>query len=136
MADKLHLIIYTPIGKYLEQDVDFLNVQSTEYNLGILPHHSPLVTTVKVSPMKIVDEEGSHLFAIGNGILRIEKDKTVLLLDSIESKDEIDIERALAAKARAEERLTNKKDLNGLDVKRAERALSRALTRIKVSQNS
>lgn len=136
MCDKLHLLIYTPVGKYLEQDVDFLNVQSTDFNLGILPHHSPLVTTVKISAMKIKDDEGSHIYAIGEGILRVEKDKTVLLLDSIESKDEIDIQRALAAKARAEERLANKKDLTGLDVKRAERALSRALTRIKVSQNN
>lgn len=136
MENKLHLVIYTPTGKYLEQDIDFLNVQSSDYNLGILPHHSPLVTTVKVSAMKIKDEEGYHMYAIGDGILKVEKDKTVLLLDSIESKDEIDIERALAAKSRAEERLANKKDLQGLDVKRAERALSRALARIKVGQSN
>ncbi len=136
MENKLHLVIYTPAGKYLEQDIDFLNVQSSDYNLGILPHHSPLVTTVKVSAMKIKDEEGYHMYAIGEGILKVEKDKTVLLLDSIESKDEIDIERALAAKSRAEERLANKKDLQGLDVKRAERALSRALARIKVGQSN
>lgn len=136
MENKLHLVIYTPTGKYLEQDIDFLNVQSSDYNLGILPHHSPLVTTVKVSAMKIKDEEGYHMYAIGEGILKVEKDKTVLLLDSIESKDEIDIERALAAKSRAEERLANKKDLQGLDVKRAERALSRALARIKVGQSN
>ncbi len=69
------------------------------------------------------------VFAIGGGIIRVEKGKTTLLLNSIEGKDDIDINRANEAKTRAEQRLANK---DNIDVARATRALKRALTRIEV----
>ena len=71
-------------------------------------------------------------YAIGEGLLNISKDGVTLLLESIESKDDIDIDRAKDAKKRAEERLAT---LVNIDVERAQRALNRANNRISVYEN-
>ena len=126
------LQIYTPYGKYFDGYIDELIVQSEEYVLGILPNHTPLITKVKTSKMEIVQNGEKKCYAIGEGLINVKKDGIVLLLESIESKDQIDIERAKQAKDRAEARL--KEPLN-IDVERAKRALIRANNRISVYEN-
>ena len=126
---KLNIEILTPYGKYYAGEVDAILVHSEDFYMEILPNHSPLVSSLVVSKMIIKNGSEDVPYAIGGGIIRVEKGKTTLLLNSIEHKDEIDIDRAHQAKARAEERLGNK---DGLDVARATRALQRALNRISV----
>ena len=126
------LEIYTPYGKYLDRYVNELVVQTEEYVLGILPNHSPLVAKVKTSKMEIVQNGEKTCYAIGEGLLNVTKDGVTLLVESIESKDEIDIERAKQAKSRAEQRL--KEPLN-IDIERATRALIRANNRISIYEN-
>ena len=133
--DTFTLEILTPTGIYLKEEVSFLNVHSEKYNLGILPGHAPLITTLAISPMKITFKEKTLKYAIGGGIMRIDKEKVLLLLNSIERADEVDIERALAAKTRAEERLKNKSHYEEIDVTRAKLALSRAINRIQIIDN-
>lgn len=133
MEKVLHLLIYTPYGKYLEKDADYISITSSVAVLGIMPNHAPLITTVKVCKLTVKINGKTEEFAIGGGVMHIEKgSKVTLLLDSIESKDEIDIDRANKAKERAEELLLNK---SGVDVKRAKAALERALNRISVVKN-
>ena len=79
--------------------------------------------------MIIKNHNEENIYAIGGGIIRVEKDKTTLLLNSIEGKNDIDIDRANDAKTRAEKRLENKDEV---DVARAKSALERALNRISV----
>ncbi len=126
------LEIYTPYGKYFDRYVDELVVQTEEYVLGILPNHSPLVAKVKTSKMEIIQNGQKKCYAIGEGLLNVKKESVVLLVASIESKDEIDIDRAREAKKRAEERLGE--PLN-IDIERATRALIRANNRIAVYEN-
>ena len=126
------LEIYTPYGKYFDRYVNELVVQTEEYVLGILPNHSPLVAKVKTSKMEIIQNGEKTCYAIGEGLLNVKKESVVLLVASIESKDEIDIDRAREAKKRAEERLGE--PLN-IDVERATRALIRANNRIAVYEN-
>ncbi len=126
------LEIYTPYGKYLDRYVNELVIQTEEYVLGILPNHTPLVAKVKTSKMEIIQNGEKKCYAIGEGLLNVKKDGVTLLLESIESKDEIDIERAKEAKKRAEERL--KEPLN-IDVERATKALIRANNRISIYEN-
>ena len=126
------LEIYTPYGKYFDRYVDELVVQTEEYVLGILPNHSPLVAKVKTSKMEIIQNGQKKCYAIGEGLLNVKKESVVLLVASIESKDEIDIDRAREAKKRAEERLGE--PLN-IDIERATRALIRANNRIEVYEN-
>ena len=126
------LEIFTPFGKYYDRYVDELVIQTDDYVLGILPNHTPLVSKVKVSKMFIIQNGDRKCYAIGEGLLNISKDGVTLLLESIESKDDIDIARAKDAKKRAEERLAT---LVNIDVERAQRALNRANNRINVYEN-
>ena len=126
------LEIYTPYGKYFDKYVNELVIQTEEYVLGILPNHTPLVAKVKTSKMEIVQNGEKKCYAIGEGLLNVKKDSVTLLVESIESKQEIDIERAKQAKSRAEERL--KEPLN-IDVERALKALARANNRISIYEN-
>ena len=126
------LEIFTPFGKYYDRYVDELVIQTDDYVLGILPNHTPLVSKVKVSKMYIIQNGDKKCYAIGEGLLNISKDGVTLLLESIESKDDIDIDRARDAKKRAEERLAT---LVNIDVERAQRALNRANNRIRVYEN-
>ena len=126
------LEIYTPFGKYYDRYVDELIVQSDDFVLGILPNHAPLVSKVKVSKMFIIQNGDRKCYAIGEGLINITKDGVTLVLESIESKDDIDIDRARNAKKRAEERLAA---LVNIDVERAQKALNRANNRISVYEN-
>ena len=126
------LEIYTPFGKYYDRYVDELIVQSDDFVLGILPNHAPLVSKVKVSKMFIIQNGDRKCYAIGEGLINITKDGVTLVLESIESKNDIDIDRARDAKKRAEERLAT---LVNVDVERAQRALNRANNRISVYEN-
>ncbi len=126
------LEIYTPYGKYLDRYVNELVIQTEEYVLGILPNHTPLVAKVKTSKMEIIQNGEKKCYAIAEGLLNVKKDSVTLLVESIESKEEIDIERARQAKSRAEERLKQPLDI---DVERATKALIRANNRISIYEN-
>ena len=125
----LNLEILTPYGKYFAGEVDAIKVHSDDFFMEILPNHAPLVSSLVISKMYMKVDNKEIPYAIGGGIIRVEKGKTTLLLNSIEGKDEIDITRAQDAKARAESYLEQK---DNYDVARATRALKRALNRIEV----
>ena len=126
------LEIYTPYGKYFDRYVNELVIQTDEYVLGILPNHAPLVAKVKIGKMEIVQNGERKCYANGEGLINVKKDGVILIVDSVERKDEIDIDRAKEAKKRAEERL--KEPLN-IDVERATRALIRANNRIAIYED-
>ena len=133
--DKIfHIDAYTPTGKYLSIDADYLKVTSSLSVLGILPNHAPLITTLEICKMVIKSNGEDKVYAISGGVMHIKKDHSVtLLLNSIESAEEIDLDRAMEAKRRAEERLSASKE--EVDVTRAKAALNRALNRISVKQD-
>ncbi|MCQ2814770.1 MAG: ATP synthase F1 subunit epsilon [Bacilli bacterium] len=130
----MHLIVRTPYSIYLEVDVEFLSVKSSEFVLGILPNHAPLVTTLDICELKLLLNNKSVSYAIGGGVMNITKNHEIhLMLNSIERYDEIDINRANESKERALKRLEQKQDI---DIARAEASLSRALNRINVFTNN
>lgn len=131
---KFKLNIYSPFSHYLCSEVSFVSVVGEEFVYGILPGHSPMIAKIRISKLKVVTDDREDVYAIGGGVLEVDKDHNLtLLVDSIESKNEIDYERALQAKNRAEKRLNERKE--DLDVKRAENALLRALNRINIFKN-
>lgn len=132
MEKSFKVEIYTPYGKYLVTDCDYLSVKTGMGMIGILPNHAPLISTLEISKLVIKNGGKEDSYAITGGVIHIKKDHTVVLLvDSIESKDEIDVSRALEAKERAMERLSTLS--SEIDVIRAKAALSRALNRLEVS---
>ena len=123
--------IVTPDGLYKEVECSIINCCSTDGWRGILPNHMPIVLMLTISRLELVIDGNKEQFAIAGGMLYFENNVATILVDAIESKDEIDIERANQAKQRAEDRIKNKEE--NIDLRRAEVALKRAINRINVS---
>jgi F-type H+-transporting ATPase subunit epsilon len=127
------LEIVTPERKVYAQDANMVIVKGVEGELGILPNHIPLVTPLKVAPVTVKRGRESDHIAVHGGFIEVRKDKVVILAESAELPEDIDVERARSAKQRAEQRLAgNKRD--EIDFRRAEAALQRALNRLEVKE--
>lgn len=83
------------------EHVDMVIVDGVDGRMGILPNHSPLLTTLNVSEMRVVSGDVEETFAVGGGVLEVRPDCITVLADVAEHADEVDIERAQAARDRA-----------------------------------
>ena len=124
----------TPDGLYKEVESSAININTTDGQRGILPNHMPIVLIINISRLETIENGKRVQYATGGGMLYFENNEATILVNSIESQDEIDIERAMSAKQRAEDRLSGKLQEENLDLKRASIALTRALNRINVSK--
>lgn len=127
----LRLEVVTPERKVYEEDVNMVVVKGVGGELGILPQHIPLVTPLKIAPVKAKKGNSEEFIAVHGGFMEVRKDKVVILAEAAELGSDIDVARAQQAKERAEQRLAARAD--EVDHKRAELALQRALTRIQTS---
>lgn len=123
----------TPDGVYKEVEASMINCCSTDGWRGILPNHMPIVLMLQISRFELIVNGIKQEYAISGGMLYFENDRATVLVDSIEAKDDIDIDRANRSKQRAEERLARKEA--NIDLRRAEVSLKRAINRISVSGN-
>ena len=132
MADKnsFLLLIITPDRVFYENQVEMVEFNTTEGEIGVLPGHIPLTVIVKPGILNITETEGDKEAALHAGFAEILPDRVTILADIIEWPEEIDEERAEAAKERAEERLRSRTPET--DIMRAETALQRAMARIEV----
>lgn len=124
--------VITPQAKVRLINTSILNIVTPDGEMGLLSHHMPIITMIKISKMTTVEEDGRHVYAIAGGVLFFKDNEMTLLANAFESQEEIDLERALAAKERAEQRLAVAS--TDTDVKRAQIALSKALNRISVKE--
>lgn len=123
--------IVTPNGVYDELEASQINFRCTDGDRGLLPNHMPIVFMLEISRLELIINGKRKQYSIAGGMLYFENNFATILVDAIESQEDIDVERAKAAKERAEGRI-NGKDPN-IDLKRAEIALHRALNRLNVS---
>ncbi|BAF60992.1 F0F1-type ATP synthase, epsilon subunit [Pelotomaculum thermopropionicum SI] len=132
MSDKTQrLEIVTPQRKVFSEDVSFLVAPGTEGELGVLPNHAPLITSLNIGIMRIQQEGKTFKVVVTGGFMEVRDNKVTVLANAAERAEEIDVARAEAARRRAEERLAKKTP--DIDVLRAELALKRALTRLKAA---
>jgi len=131
MAKTQRLDIVTPEKVVFSEEVEFVVAPGVEGELGFLPEHAALVSALKIGVLKV--EQGGKQFkvAIGGGFVEVKNSRVVILADTAEREDEINVERAQEAKKRAEQRLAGKGA--DTDVERAELALQRALARLKAT---
>lgn len=122
------LVIVSPRGCYFDEEVDSLTIKLSSGYRTILAKHAPLVGAISYAPMHIVKNGKTTYYALHGGAINITNEKVTLMVNAVERQDKIDLERAKRAKERAEERLKNRGD--DIDVKRAQLALYRALSRI------
>jgi F-type H+-transporting ATPase subunit epsilon len=86
-------------------DADMVLLPGTEGEMGILPHHAPLLTTLKYGIIRVRSQGQEAIFTVAGGIAEIQPDIVTVLADAAENVEEIDIQRAEAARKRAEESL-------------------------------
>ena len=128
----LRLEIITAERQVFADDVNVVVAPGIEGELGILPHHAPLMTILKPGELLIKKDSKETYMSVSGGFLEIRPDKIIVLADACERAEEIDIERAEAAKRRAEERLkTHPPDV---DMAQVQAALLRSLVRLKVAE--
>lgn len=128
----INLEIVTAEKQTFSGEVDAIIALGAEGQLGILPHHAPLMTMLQPGEMAIRKGKEEIYLYISGGFLEVRPDKVIVLADACEHCEEIDTERAEAAKKRAEERLQSL--TSGTDHARAQAALLRSLTRLKVAE--
>ncbi len=128
----IRLDIVTAERLVYSEDVDIIVAPGIEGELGILPHHAPLMTTLQPGELRMRKGGEEFSLAISGGFLEVRPDRVIVLADAAERCEEIDIARAEAAKRRAQERLSSR--ATGVDLNRAEAALRRSLVRLKVSE--
>ena len=132
IAEKLKLTIVTPDREFYKDDVDMVEFNTTEGEIGIYQGHAPLSVIVKPGILAITQGETVKNAALHAGFVQILPEEVTILAEIIEWPGEIDEQRAEAARQRAEDRL--KGNDNSLDVARAEAALLRSLARINAAK--
>ena len=132
MAEMFELKIIEPDGMFYEGQASFLEFASVMGEMGVYANHIPLTTILTPGVVKIHNDGQVKKAAVMGGFIEIQKDRITVMAENPEWPDEIAVERAKAAKKRAEERL-QKKDA-GLDTARAEAALKRAMARISAAR--
>jgi F-type H+-transporting ATPase subunit epsilon len=131
----LRLEIVTVERKMFDDQVNMVIAPGSEGVLGILPRHTPLITALTYGELQIRKQgEEDQFVAIGGGFMEVQPDHVVVLADSAEYAEEIDVARAEEARQRAEERLAQARQ-EKLDFSQAEAALRRSALRLKVARH-
>ena len=132
----IRLEIVSPDSSVYDADIAMLIVRSTGGELGILPHHAPLVTGLIPHAMRIKLDDANEetLIAVSGGFMEVTPEKITVIASTAEVPDSIDVNRAKEAYERAKERIAafhqNGDTDKDFDMKRAELALARAKARL------
>ena len=102
----LSLEIVTPQRKVLEAQTEWVTLPGSEGEMGILPEHIPLVTTLETGIVTYAGEQGNQSLAVHWGYAQVEKNRVTVLAELAESAEDIDVERAREAETRAKEELS------------------------------
>lgn len=130
----LNLEIITPAKNIFSGEVNSVTVPGTGGSFQVLKNHAPLISTFEIGALKVEDSQGKIiLYATGGGTIEVNDNKVLILADSLELIEAIDVERAKQAKERAEQRLADK-SIDSINIARAEAALARSVNRLKLAE--
>jgi F-type H+-transporting ATPase subunit epsilon len=129
----LQLEIVTPERLAYSDSVDSVQLPGIEGELGVLPHHAPLVSTLGAGELRLRKGSQEESFAIVGGFLQVLPDKVVVMAETADMASEIDLEKAQEARRQAEAALESGFH-EGADLSAARAALQQALIRIRVAE--
>ena len=132
MAEKMKLEIVTPYSKVVDAEVDEVTATGKLGEFGVLPGHAPFLTSLRIGELAYKNNGVAASLALNWGYFEIKDDRIVVLVETAEASEEIDVERAKAAHGRAEEAL-KKLTPEDKQFKVYEAALERALIRMQVA---
>jgi F-type H+-transporting ATPase subunit epsilon len=127
------LEIVTPERLAYSEEVDSVVLPAAEGEMGVLPHHAPLVSTLGVGELRIRKGGVEESFAIAGGFVQVRPDKVVVMAETADMASEIDLEKAQEARREAERALESGYH-EAADLAAARAALQQALLRIRVAE--
>ena len=137
MAEKIKLEVVTPKGAIASDDVDIVTAPGFAGEFGVLANHAPFLSTIRVGTLRYRKDGAEEELMISGGFCEVSHNKISFLVESAERGSDIDVDRALRAKERAEKRLLQAREQQEkVDRTRAEAALQRALARLKIAKGS
>ncbi|HTP65830.1 MAG TPA: F0F1 ATP synthase subunit epsilon [Geobacteraceae bacterium] len=132
MAEQLKFELVTPQRKVVSEEVDEITAPGTIGEFGVLPGHTPFLSSLKIGELSFKQEGKTKFLAVSKGYFEVVNNLVTVLVDSAEYAEEIDLERAKKAMAKSEEKLKtlapDDKDFVAMDA-----ALQRALIRMQVA---
>ncbi|BDD85792.1 F0F1 ATP synthase subunit epsilon [Desulfofustis limnaeus] len=134
MAQQIALEVVTPSGAVVSEDVDIVNAPGYGGDFGVLANHAPFLSTIKIGVLSYETGKKRQYLMISGGFCEVSNNKITFLVESAEFGHQIDVDRAMKAKERAEKRLAQALAHDeSVNRTRAEAALQRALARIKAA---
>ncbi len=134
MAQQIALEVVTPAGAVVSEDVDIVNAPGYGGDFGVLANHAPFLSTIKTGILSYETGKKREHLMVSGGFCEVSNNKITFLVESAEFGHQIDVERAMKAKERAEKRLSQAAAHDeSVNVIRAEAALQRALVRLKAA---
>jgi len=135
MAQQIRLEVVTPTGAVVNDDVDIVNAPGYGGDFGVLANHAPFLSTIKIGSLSYEKGNARENLMISGGFCEVSNNKITFLVESAEYGKQIDVDRAMKAKERAEKRLAQAaQHMDSLNRARAEAALQRALARLRVAK--
>jgi len=133
MTDRtFHLEIITPKRIVFKGEVTRLSAPGVVGGFQVLYNHAPLLSSLEIGKVKIIDANGNeYKYAISGGFVEVRENNAILLADTAERADEIDVERVKAARDRAQKRIAEKNP--DTDIELTKLALYRAKNRLKIA---
>jgi F-type H+-transporting ATPase subunit epsilon len=129
----IQLEIATPDRQVVHESVESVTVPGKGGFLGILPGHAPLLSELGVGELDYIHQGNKRFLAVNWGFAEVLPDRVIVLVQTAERAEEIDVERAQRAKQRAEDRLNKVSDPD-IDMERARAALARAMARLQTAR--
>ena len=102
MAEKIHLEIVTPKGSVLSDDVDIVTAPGYGGEFGVLANHAPFLSTIKIGTLSYKKGGQEEMMMVSGGFCEVSNNKSTFLVEAAERGGDIDVDRALRAKERAE----------------------------------
>ena len=127
----LHLQIVSADRLLVNEQVDEVEIPGSEGYFGVLPGHTPLLATLQVGELWYRQGQEKHYLLIAFGFAEVQPDRVTILAEFAEKAEEIDLTRAEAAMARAEERIATPQ--SGIDFERARIAMMKSLVRLQAA---
>jgi F-type H+-transporting ATPase subunit epsilon len=132
---QIHFEVVTPSGPVVSDDVDIVTAPGVGGEFGVLANHAPFLSTIKIGTLSFKKDNETKYLMVSGGFSEVSNNKITLLVESAEFGHEIDVDRALRARERAEQRLAQAESKSEkINRARAEAALRRAMARIRTAE--
>ncbi len=134
MEKDFNLEIISPIKTIFQGEVSSVTVPGTLGSFQVLKNHAPLVSSIEIGMIRIKQNSETLEYSTSGGIFEVKKNKAIILAETVESKEDIDKDRAVNSKLRAEQ-ILKMADTRDDEKTEAKIALQRAINRIKLSES-